>query len=346
MDSQVLTIARTPTRTIASRLWATDSRGAKPSLYFCTDTTASNVLRLPPPTERSIRHEADSHALLPTPTGLAEDRPQSVQLYQSIQLPQPVQLSQPIQLYAHTLGTFRVTVGDKPMPSWPKGRGLVILKYLLTHHRRPVPRDILMDLSWPDARIETARNRLNNAVCMLRRSLAGVTKGNLIDYEAGAYRLAPNVTVWLDCEAFEADVERGRALDAAGDEAGAGDAYARALDLYRGDFLADDLYEDWPTAFRVHLRRLCLEALDRLSALRFAAGRWSESAQLCLRLLSLDPCHEAAHVQLMRVYARQGHYALAIRQLHACLAALEELGCAPGAELLGLGRMLREREPV
>ena len=254
--------------------------------------------------------------------------------------------STPVQLLAQTLGTFRLTVRGVVVDSWPTGRSQSILKYLLAHHRRNVSRDELMEVSWPDADPDKARNRLYNAISMLRSTLAAAAHVNLIQHNNGAYRLAPSVLVWLDSDEFESAVQQGLTLDTAGDSTNACAAFERGLALYQGDFLADDRYEDWPTAMRTYLGQLCLTALNRLSEVRLAENRFSDSERLCHRILNLDPCHETAHIRLMCGYARQGLYAQAIRQFHLCLAALEDLGCAPGAELAALGRRLYEHEPV
>src|SRR6185295_6699278 len=55
--------------------------------------------------------------------------------------------------------------------------------------------------------------------------------------------------------------------------------------------------------------------------------------QTALRLLSLDPLQEAAHRALMRLYARHGRRASALRQYQVCVEVLQrELGVEPEPE--------------
>jgi tetratricopeptide (TPR) repeat protein len=65
---------------------------------------------------------------------------------------------------------------------------------------------------------------------------------------------------------------------------------------------------------------------------------------LAQRWLALDPLHEAAHVQLIRLYAVSGQRSLALRQYHECVRILEqELGVPPLAETTAMyQRVLNE----
>ena len=47
-----------------------------------------------------------------------------------------------------------------------------LLAYLVTHRDKPVPRDVLMDVFWPHASPEAARNSLHVALSGVRRTLA------------------------------------------------------------------------------------------------------------------------------------------------------------------------------
>ena len=55
--------------------------------------------------------------------------------------------------------------------------------------------------------------------------------------------------------------------------------------LYRGDFMADDPYEDWAALTRERLRLAHLDALGRLSKLYFNAGHYTVCASLCQRII-------------------------------------------------------------
>lgn len=250
-------------------------------------------------------------------------------------------------LAAYMLGAFRVSLDDRPIESWPSGRGRSVLKYLLTQRSRLVPRDVLMDFFWPESSPEAARNSLNVAIHGLRQSFRAVTESPVVLFEHGAYRLNPELNIWVDVEEFERHVQAARQLEERGQLAAAAREYEVAIGLYGADFLSDDPYEDWPVLTRERLRVLQLEALDHLGQLYFAEGQYGACASLCQQMLAADRCREDAHCRLMRCYARLGQYPLALRQYQACVEALRaELDVEPSPATVELCERIRRREPV
>ena len=69
--------------------------------------------------------------------------------------------------------------------------------------------------------------------------------------------------------------------------------------------------------------------------------------QTALRLLALDPLQEAAHRMLMRLYARHGRRASALRQYQTCVEVLKrELGAEPEAETRAVYRDILQQRPL
>jgi DNA-binding SARP family transcriptional activator len=259
---------------------------------------------------------------------------------QVAELPRPT-------LIAYALGAFRVIFNDRPVESWPSGRGRAVLKYLLAQHGRPVPRDVLMDVFWPDSGPELARNSLNVALHGLRQAFRAVHDLPVLIFENGAYRLNPELSIWLDVEEFEHRFQLAQRLERGGQISGASAEYEVAVSLYRDDFLLDDPYEDWAVLTRERLRLLLFEALDRLSQIYFSQGRYAACASLCQQILGRDSCREDAHRRLMRCYARQGQHPLALRQYQSCVEALRaELEVEPSPSTAELAERIRRREPV
>lgn len=250
-------------------------------------------------------------------------------------------------LAATMLGAFRVSLNDRPVESWPSGRGRSVLKYLLSQRARPVQRDVLMEFFWPEASPEAARNSLNVAIHGLRQAFRAVSEQPVVIFENGAYRLDPALAVWVDVEEFERHVQTARQLEESGQLRAATAAYEVAIGLYGADFLADDPYEDWPVLTRERLRVMQLEALDRLGQIYFAQGQYAACANLCQQMLAADSCREDAHCRLMRCYARLGQYPPALRQYQACVEALRaELDVEPSPGTIELYERIRRREAV
>ncbi len=54
---------------------------------------------------------------------------------------------------------------------WSSLKARAVFQYLLLHHGRPVRREVLMELEWPNHSHSSARNNLNVALCSLRNTL-------------------------------------------------------------------------------------------------------------------------------------------------------------------------------
>jgi len=246
----------------------------------------------------------------------------------------------------HMLGAFSMAIGDLTV-RLPPSRGLSLLKYLFLHHKQNTPREVLMDIFWPDAEPEMARNNLNVAMHSLRRALRSVIFLPVIIFEDGAYGLEPNLQVWLDIEEFERCVKAGRRLEARNQLTAAVTEYETAISLYQGDFLEQNPYEEWTVLDRERLRIAYLDTLDRLSQIYFDQEHYAACITICQLILTRDRCREDAHCLLMCCYSRQRQYHLALRQYQICIEALHaELEVEPALETKQLYERIRRRERV
>ena len=246
----------------------------------------------------------------------------------------------------HMLGAFSMTIGDLTV-KLPASRGLSLFKYLLLHHKQNIPREVLMDIFWPDAEPETARNNLNVAMHSLRRVLRSLIFLPVIIFADGAYGLESNLQVWLDVEEFERCVKAGQRLEARNQITAALTEYETAVSLYQGDFLEQNLYEEWTVIERERLRVAYLDTLDRLSQIYFSQELYAACITVCQLILVHDRCREDAHCLLMRCYSRQGQYHLARRQHQLCVEVLRaELDVEPELETTQLHEKIRRREYV
>lgn len=196
-------------------------------------------------------------------------------------------------------------------------------------------RQKLAALLWGDTSDKQAANSLRQTLFMLRKTLAG-TSSALVETDRAIAFMADAIDV--DVVSFERLVAEGTP-----------DALERATELYRGDFL-DGLdvneapFEEWLRTERERLREQAVEAFARLLAHHVNACDWTHAIGTATRLLGIDPAQEPVHRALMRVYARQGRRASALRQYELCVAVLQrELGAEPEAETKQLYRELLRR---
>src|SRR4029450_6359282 len=119
-----------------------------------------------------------------------------------------------------------VVTAGRPLGSPVNRRARSVLKYLVLHRGRSTPRDVLMDLLWPDSGPhaavlwallwpapppQAARNNLNVAVHGLRRFLRGADeRGAHVLFVDGVYPLNPELDLWVDLTEFEVHLAAGR----------------------------------------------------------------------------------------------------------------------------------------
>jgi DNA-binding SARP family transcriptional activator len=251
-------------------------------------------------------------------------------------------------LAVHCLGPFHAYFSDRDVEHWPNGRGKSIFKFLVTHRRRPVGKEILMELFWPNADPYAARNNLNVAIYGLRQAFATIRRTlSVVLFRDDRYLLNPEVEIWVDYEAFKEHLATARSLERVGELALAIQEYGRAEALYQGEFLEEDRYEDWPDELRRSLQDDYLALLDRLSEHHFELDDYGACVALCSKMLAVDACHEGPHRRMMQCWSRQGLAHLSMRQYWVCQETLtRELAVEPSEATTELYRRIQRREPV
>jgi DNA-binding SARP family transcriptional activator len=251
-----------------------------------------------------------------------------------------------ITVSVQMLGFFNMSIQDVDI-KLPSSRSLLLLKYLILNHKQNTPRDVLMEMFWPDLEPEKARNNLNVAIYTLRKNLREYTDFPIIHYEDSAYGVVNEVQIWLDVDEFELLVKVGRQLEARDEMSKAVSKYEAAISLYQGDFLEDNPYEGWTALTRERLRMAYLDTLDRLNQIYYNQQHYAMCITLSQLILTRDRCREDAHFMLMRCYSHQGQDHLALRQYQVCEDALRlELDVIPSPETLQLFEQIRQHKEI
>ncbi|MFN8464547.1 MAG: BTAD domain-containing putative transcriptional regulator [Caldilineaceae bacterium] len=220
-------------------------------------------------------------------------------------------------MFIRTFGALSIARGDKPEPLRFAAHTVEALLVYLACQDRPLGRDELAELLWPERTQEQARVNLRGAIYRLRGQIEPyllVSRQNLA--------LNPNADIDLDARQFERQLAAGE--------------LATAVALYRGDFLAgfyldgSPAFEQWALLERERLRNLVLSAYGRLVDQAATAGQLDAAIAYAQRLLQLDALHEPTHRQLMRLLTQTGQRSAALAQYEICRKLLlSELGVAP-----------------
>ena len=179
------------------------------------------------------------------------------------------------------------------------------------------------------SRSEHARGALRRTLSALRKAVGEEwieTAGDTVALQRGP--------------GLELDVERFRELAADGASV---EALSEAATLFSGGFLegfalrdsAD--FDDWQIAEAGALERELASTLQRLVERLVARGEYAQAIPHARRWLEIDPLHESAHRQLIRMYAWSGDRAAALEQYRSVFDALShELGVGPLEETMTL----------
>jgi DNA-binding SARP family transcriptional activator len=240
------------------------------------------------------------------------------------------------------LGPLELDVAGRRVVRWSSLKARAVFQYLLIHHARPVRRDVLMNLQWPNHTHTSARNNLNVALHSLRNTLDGPWRElQPVLYKDGCYALNPELRWWMDRDEFFSAVNQAHTHRISGHPHQAISHYQRAVQLYRGPLFEDDPSDDWYLPEQRHLNELYLEALESLGVIYFDLGELVSAEYFAQLALTSDPCCEQVHRLLMRCYASEHKQHLVTRQYRLCVDSLRgELGVSPGAETSRLFRDL------
>src|SRR4029453_197125 len=96
---------------------------------------------------------------------------------------------------------------------------------------------------------------------------------NYVFLEDGYYRLSPGVRVTTAVDDFDRHHDRGRKMEKARRVREAAMEYEKAIELYRDDYLIEDLYEDWTMVERERLANAYMDLLDRLAIPYMGGGQ-------------------------------------------------------------------------
>jgi DNA-binding SARP family transcriptional activator len=230
------------------------------------------------------------------------------------------------------LGGFSAAVGERVVADrdWRlrKARGVVKLLALAPQHR--LRREEVMDSLWPEVEPDVALNNLYYALHVARGGLDGQLAGkagrpSALQLAGGILVLAPGGSVTVDVEAFQAAA-------ASASETRDPRAHQAALDLYVGELLPEDRYEEWTVRRREVLREMQVRLLWELAGLQQEHGEVRAALSTLSQLVAEEPTHEEARAGLMRLHWVAGERWHALREYAQLRTALrEELDVEPGA---------------
>jgi len=254
------------------------------------------------------------------------------------------------------LGSFEATVDNDRHLHFPTTKTQALLAYLLIEqtHRPGIShqRGNLMLLLWPDLLPGSAQVNLRQTLYRLRQTLPGVKIAPdhhepLLLTDRQSVQVNPVVNYCLDVAEFERAL---READRSTQERQIA-TLSGAVALYRGDFLADvyvpdsEEFENWAGQVRADLRRLALDALNKIGEDALALDDYSLAQHTARRQIAIDNLHEVAYRQLMLALSAAGERNQALTEFTQLTQLLaDELGVQPTMETALLAEAIRYGE--
>ncbi len=250
--------------------------------------------------------------------------------------------SQPL-VEIQLLGRFRVIIDGVTVEEkrWTRNSAKSLVKLLALKPFHALHREQIMDLLWLEQTPETALNNLNKAIYGARRAfepdLAKGAASQFLLTQKNQIILASPGSLRVDLDEFERianfavqnnDLESGK----------------KALEIYQGDLLTEDIYEDWIYTRRETMRLLYRKVAAKTAGLYHAESHHQAAIEILKRLAANDASDEFVQRLLMRLYAETGSKYQALKQFQQCHEALHTLGIEPEPETINLEQKIKRGE--
>lgn len=188
-------------------------------------------------------------------------------------------------------------------------KSILLLAYLAVeqNHTRRFSREMLAALLWSElSSPRVALNNLRQVLCNLRRQL--VNFASLLQTDKTSIAFVSTSEVIMDVSQFINPVHIMRKTHEMNSDLLS--ALAKALDYYRGEFLAGfqitdcEEIEDWLRIKRESYHCQAVSMLETLSSGYEQLGDVESAIFYALRLVEMEPLQDLAQQRLMRLYAK------------------------------------------
>jgi YVTN family beta-propeller protein len=227
----------------------------------------------------------------------------------------------------------------------------VVLAVLLCENGHAVGVDRIADAIWgedlPAGFVPTVQNYVFHLRAVLEPDRARGSAAHVLTTEPGGNYCLNVGNQSVDAHLFEDLVRRGRSAAEAGDPAQAISVFDQALDLWRGEVLADLVEFDFVDPISARLQELRLSTLEARIDAEVALGHHDLAAAELDRLIAEHPLRERLHAQrMLALYRsdRQSEALAAYRGLRALLR--DELGVEPGPAVQELHSRVLAHDPT
>jgi ATP/maltotriose-dependent transcriptional regulator MalT/DNA-binding SARP family transcriptional activator len=228
------------------------------------------------------------------------------------------------------LGPLEAKIGGQALTAaaWKSKKACTAFKYLAVNRQKGfMPRDILMEMLWPESPVEAAQKSLNAALTTVRKTLepgAGRGESSYLIVKGDSLCLELGSGGWIDLETFREKLSQAAKARERGDFDLFFSCLQEAADIYRGDFCAEDLYEEWCQSEREALKKEYIDLLKELATEHWRRGEGGEAMARLNEAIAKDPGREDLFRKLMAICSQAGNRAGIEEAYRRCCSYLRE----------------------
>ncbi len=203
-------------------------------------------------------------------------------------------------------GELRFFVDGKKISSSDMERQkliLKIIKLLITNYDKGVSRDVCYNIFWKGYDEKSARYNLNSNLYKIRK----IFGKKFVTVDGNNVRLNQD-SFWLDVAAFDNNIRMGKKAMRDGLIRQAIKCFQDAEDLYTGDYIENDLYNDFITAKKASLQNKQLNLLFNSMKMSLDENDFFKALEKGKKLVRQSPCCEPAYRLLMIACALSGDH--------------------------------------
>lgn len=208
-------------------------------------------------------------------------------------------------------GRFSLVVNDVEIgeKEWKTRKICGILKYLLVNREKTISREVLAATFWPESDAKAAYTSLRVALFELRKILTRLgmafdSEDALIAEGKNGFYLCSGNTIESDADRFAWLYEKYKSENLTPE--GRKTLLLQMVELYAGDFLEADSYDEWVALSREHYKSIFIEVSHKLATLYIDSGELEQAETLLSEHMNVDPFDEKACSMLIYLYNSSG----------------------------------------
>jgi SARP family transcriptional regulator, regulator of embCAB operon len=211
-------------------------------------------------------------------------------------------------------------------------QGRLAFAFLVSERHRPVTKEELISVVWPDTPPREIETALSAILSKLRGALKKVAPTAIIDVRSGTIQMRLPPDVWIDLEHAANVIDEAEGALRSNDARSAWSHAVTLVIIARRPFLPGE-ESAWIEARRARLRSLLVRGLHILSKITAVNGEHALAVQYATEIIELEPFQETGYRHLMQMHSQMGNRGEALRVFGKCRELFrDELGADPSQE--------------